>query len=176
MFYNIIWRDAVRMGASNTHHTITISSLQWTLDTTNAFVPWQMACCIQGFVVKDAISLEFVRAVPIAKVHCILIVGVSLYPWFTVLLFNCVYFYNSTASTWTLATPRTTWESINYTSCISLCFPSTCPTAPSWREHTPQCCFFPAALSLSYAESYCSWSVKFFFFSLDTLILKMYLW
>ena len=30
-----------------------------------------MVCCIQGFVVKDAITLEFVWVVPIAKVRCI---------------------------------------------------------------------------------------------------------
>ena len=44
---------------------------QWTLETTNPFVPWQVVCCIQEFDVKDAISLQFVRVVPIAKVRCI---------------------------------------------------------------------------------------------------------
>ena len=37
----------------------------------NPFVTWQMVRCIQGFVGKDASSLEFVRVVPIAKVSCI---------------------------------------------------------------------------------------------------------
>ena len=46
--------------------------VQRTLDTTNPFVPWQMVCCIQGFLVDDAISLEFVRVMPIADVRCVL--------------------------------------------------------------------------------------------------------
>ena len=48
----------------------TDTQVQRTLDTTNPFLPYQIVRCIQGFVVKDAISIEFVRVVPIAKVRC----------------------------------------------------------------------------------------------------------